>query len=101
MHAVHETLWYDEQKGEDDMAVTTLAVFEAVRFLASSPSPEEIVAFHPSPEATERIYELIEAEKDGTISDEERAELDRGIQLEYIMGLIKAEAHKRLVRQAS
>jgi hypothetical protein len=77
------------------MPVTTQAVFEAARFLASGPAPEEIIAFHPSDEATERIYELIEAEKNGTISDEEQAELDRGISLEYMMGLTRRAKDSR------
>jgi hypothetical protein len=78
-----------------------LASVEIARFLASGPSPEEIIAFHPSPEATERFYSLIQAERNGMISDEERAELDRNIHLEYMMGLIKVEARKRLTQKAS
>jgi len=83
------------------MPIEVQAAVEIARFLAGSPSPEEIVAFHPSPETTERFYALIEAERDGTITTDEKAELDRDIHLEYMMGLIKTEARSRLVQQAS
>ena len=83
------------------MPVESLASFEIARFLASSPTPEQIITFHPSSEATERLYALIEAERDGSITEEQRAELDRNIHLEYMMGLVKVEARKRLAQQAS
>jgi hypothetical protein len=83
------------------MAIEPQATFEIAQFLASSPTPEQIVAFHPSEEATERFYDLIAAEREGAITAEEKAELDRDIHLEYMMGLIKAEARKRLAQQAS
>jgi len=83
------------------MPVEPLATLEIAQFLAGSPTAEQIIAYHPSPEATARFYDRIAAEREGTITDEERAELDRDIHLEYMMGLIKAEARKRLTQQAS
>ena len=83
------------------MPIETQAAFEIARFFASSPTPEQIIAFHPSPETNERFYALVEAEREGIISDEEQAELDRDIHLEYMMDLVKVEARKRLVQQAS
>jgi hypothetical protein len=83
------------------MPIETLAAVGTARFLAGSPTPEQIIAFHPSPEATERFYALIEAEREGTLTEEERAELDRDIHLEYMMDLVKVEARKRLTQQAS
>ncbi len=70
--------------------------YEAIRFLASSPTPEAITAFHPSPVVIERISALSAAEQEGTITDTERAELDHAMFLDYMMGLIKVEARKRL-----
>jgi len=66
---------------------------EIARFLLGRPTPEQIVAFHPSAEATDRFYALIDAERAGTITDDERAELDSCINLEHMMRLIKAEVH--------
>jgi len=75
------------------MAIEPQVALEIARFLVGRPTPEQIVAFHPSQEATDHFYALIGAERSGTITDEERAELDSCINLEHIMRLIKAEAH--------
>ena len=76
----------------------TEAEFEVARFLASSPSAEEIVAFHFSPQSAERFYALIEAERANQLSDDERAQLDAFTSAEHFMRLIKAEARKRLTQ---
>lgn len=83
------------------MAVEPQVALEIARFLVGRPTPEQIAAFHPSQEATDRFYVLIDAERAGTITDEERAELDSCINLEHMMRLIKAEAHLVLQQQAS
>ena len=83
------------------MPIEVRAAVELAQFLADAPTPEQIIAFHPSEAATERFYLLIEKEHEGTLTDDERAELDRDIHLEYMVGLIKVEAHKRLALRAS
>ncbi len=82
------------------MRIETEAEREVARFFTSQPSPEAIVAFHPSPEVTARMYELIEAERDGQLSEDERHELDTYVNVEHWMRLFKAEAHRRLGHQA-
>jgi len=79
----------------------TEAEFEIARFLASSPSAEQIVAFHFSPQAAEQFYALIDIERASQLSDDQRAELDAFMSAEHFMRLIKAEAQKRLAPQAS
>jgi hypothetical protein len=76
------------------------AEFEIARFLASSPSAEEIVAFHFSPQSAERFYALVEAERASHLTDDERAQLDAFMSAEHFMRLIKAEAQKRLTQRA-
>jgi hypothetical protein len=83
------------------MAIEPQVALEIARFLISRPTPEQIVTFHPSPEATDHFYALIDAERAGTITDDERAELASCINLEHMMRLIKAEAHLVLQQQAS
>jgi hypothetical protein len=83
------------------MAVESPVALEIASFLVERPMPEQIVAFHPTAEATDRFYALIDAERAGTITAEERAELDSCINLEHMMRLIKAEAHRVLQQQAS
>ena len=83
------------------MLLKTQAATEIARFLANHPTPEQIVAFHPSPEVAERAYELIRAERDDALTEEERSELESYLMIEYLMELVKLEAHQQLRQQAS
>jgi hypothetical protein len=83
------------------MLLKTQAATEIARFLAHHPTPEQIVAFHPSPEVAERAYELIRAERDDALTEEERSELESYLMIEYLMELVKLEAHQQLRQQAS
>jgi hypothetical protein len=83
------------------MLLKTQAATEIARFLAHHPTPEQILAFHPSPEVAERAYELIRAERDDSLSEEERQELKSYLMIEYLMELVKLEAHQQLRQQAS
>jgi hypothetical protein len=83
------------------MLLKTQAATEVARFLAHHPTPEQIVAFHPSPEVAQRAYELIRAEREDSLSEEERQELESYLMIEYLMELVKLEAHQQLRQQAS
>lgn len=74
----------------------TQAEHEIVAFLASGPSLRAIVAFHASPEVADRCYELIDAERERALTDEEQRELDHYLYLNHLMILMKAEAHRLL-----
>jgi hypothetical protein len=70
---------------------STLGAFEEIAdFLASGPSPDELLQFHPSLQTQARAQELIERLKDGCLSEEEHAELDQFEQVERLMRFIKA-----------
>ena len=83
------------------MAAETQAEMEVIHFLIHRPSPEDIVAFHPSPAVSARLYELIDKERAGQITEAERNELESYLYLEHLMRLLKAEAHRQLEQQAS
>jgi len=83
------------------MLLKTQAATEIAQFLAYHPTPEQIIAFHPSPEVAERAYELIHTDRNGELSEEERKELESYLVIEYLMELIKLEAHRQLRQQAS
>ena len=83
------------------MLLKTQAATEIARFLANHPTPEQIVAFHPSPEVAERAYELIHTEREGALTEEERKELESYVVIEYLMELVKLEAHRQMRQQAS
>jgi hypothetical protein len=79
----------------------TQAATEIARFLAHHPTPEQIVAFHPSAEVAERAYELIRTERRGVLTEEERQELESYVVIEYLMELVKLEAQRQLRPQSS
>ena len=54
--------------------------------------------FHPSREAQQRLAVLIDRERAGTVSPEEKAELDHFMDLEHILRMAKARARQILSR---
>lgn len=59
-------------------------------FLASRPTPEQIAAFGPTPEMTERLRSLLGRESSGEITAAEKAELNEYEKLEHLMVMIKS-----------
>lgn len=81
--------------------IQTQAATEIARFLANHPTPEQIIAFHPSPEVAERAYQLIADDRNRSLTEEEHQELESYLVLEDLMRLVKIEAHQLLRQQAS
>lgn len=69
---------------------------EVIDFIAAGTSPAGLVSYEPSHAAKERVADLIYREKTSGLSAEEKSELDHYMQLEHIMRLAKARAHKHL-----
>ncbi len=83
------------------MLLKTQAAIEVARFLANHPTAEQILAFHPSSEVAKRAYTLIHAARDSQLTDEEQKELESYLVIEYLMELVKLEAHRQLKQHAS
>jgi hypothetical protein len=71
---------------------------EVIEFIASQ-NPREVVAFKPSDQAKRRVWELIERQKENHLTPEEQGELDVYLQIEHMMRLAKARAHKLLAHE--
>jgi len=67
---------------------------EIIEFIAAGATPGDVVAYKPSQATKERVRELIDREKSTGLSEEERSELDHYMELEHIMRLAKARAHR-------
>lgn len=79
------------------MAVAESPAYQEVYyFLASSPTPEEILAFRPSETAQKRIRALVEASKAGRLSEADAAELDEFEQVEHFVRMLKLHTRKLL-----
>ena len=61
------------------MGTVTPAYFEIIDFIAAGTTPEGIIAYRPSHE--ERVSALIEREKLGSLSTDDKAELEHFMQL--------------------
>ena len=67
---------------------------EVIEFIAAGTTPDRVVSFRPSTATKERVANLIGREKTAGLSVEEKSELDHCMQLEHLMRLAKARAHR-------
>ncbi len=63
---------------------------ELIEFIVDNVSPEKMLSFRASEDSHDRFYELVEKEKTGTISENERREIDQFLILEHIVRMAKA-----------
>jgi len=83
---------------ENDMSVASPIYFEIIDFIAAGTTPQSVADFRPSPEAQQRLADLIELEKAGGLSPEEKAEVDHFMELEHILRTAKARARQIVSR---
>jgi hypothetical protein len=69
---------------------------EVIEFLASGPTPQALVEYHPSPKVQERVRELLEKNRANSLTTSEQSELDQYESLDLFMTLVKARARQRL-----
>ena len=80
------------------MSAASPAYLEIIDFIAAGTTPEAVADFRPSPEAQQRVAELIEREKESGLPPDEKAELDHFVELEHILRMAKAKARQILAR---
>lgn len=68
---------------------------DVLDFLLSGPTPEEVIALRPSPAAQERVRFLLDGNRNATLTDAERAELDAYQQLEHFVRRLKIRAREK------
>jgi hypothetical protein len=79
-----------------DFQISNRAVEETVDFLASGPTPAQIIAFKVSPATQARLDELLDKNREEGLTDAESAELDAFAQVNHVILLIKARARNLL-----
>jgi hypothetical protein len=79
-----------------DYAPPTSIQSDVLDFLMTAPSPQQMIDFHASEAAQERLRYLLEANRQGVLTPDERAELDEASQMSHLVMLLKARAHKTL-----
>ena len=65
-------------------------------FLLSAPTPEAVVALRPSQAAQDRLRYLLDGNRNESLTDSERAELETYLQLEHFVRRLKIRAQERL-----
>ncbi len=75
-------------------------VDEITDFLVGTPTLEEIIAFKPSDVLDERVHHLLDLNSEGEISAEERKELEKYIDLDHVMTMLKLKARLKLAGKA-
>ena len=69
---------------------------EIIDFLASTPTPEAILAFKPSDRFEQRLSDLLEQNRQETLTAEERGELDEFMRMNHFMNMLKIRARQKL-----
>jgi hypothetical protein len=83
-------------EGQIVSKATIPSYLEIIDFIAAGTTPQAVADYHPSPEAQQRIAELIAREKESGLSPEEKSELDHFMDLEHILRVAKARARQIL-----
>lgn len=83
---------YDCDYQENYRVLEAKAYDEVIDFIAAGSSPRSIADFRPSDATKARVAELVQQEKVGTLSPDEKSELEDYLRLEHIMRLAKARA---------
>jgi hypothetical protein len=75
------------------MSANVLPAFDAfLDYLVEKATPQEILAFSVSEEEQERAGELLERQNAGKLTPDEKMELDRMLEFDRWISLIKAKA---------
>lgn len=74
---------------------------EVIDFLVSSPTPDDIIAFRPSPDLQARLDDLLHKNQRDALSEAERAELDEFLRLNHFMTMLKIRARQKLAGMVS
>ncbi len=68
---------------------------EVMDFLLSAPTPEQVITLRPSAAAQERMRYLLDGNRNESLSDAERAELESYLQVEQFVRRLKIRAQER------
>ncbi len=80
------------------MSVSSPIYAEIIDFIAAGTTPQSVADFLPSAESQRMLASLMEREKTGSLSVEEKAEIDHFMELEHILRMAKARARQIVSR---
>lgn len=69
---------------------------EILEFLASTPTPEQIIAYRPPEDLQQRLSSLLEKNRLGRLSGSEADELDEFLRMNRFMSRLKLKAKTKV-----
>ena len=69
---------------------------EVMDFLLSAPTPEDVIALRPSSAAQERVRYLLDSNRNDSLNDTEKAELETYLQVEQFVRRLKIRAQEKI-----
>lgn len=91
MSAVSERLPEVLAYGLEELSPLPNEIYRHIlEFLISQPTPDEIVNFEPTPTMSERVSELLEKNRTGSLTAAESAELDEYVRINHFITMLKA-----------
>lgn len=69
---------------------------EILDFLASTPSPAQIIDYHPPETLQQRLRDLLAKNRAGQLSNAEQVELDEFLRMNRFMSRLKIKARQKL-----
>lgn len=73
---------------------------EITDFLVASPSPQEIIAFQTSERLNQHLHDLLDKNRESSLSSDEQIELNRFLEIGHLLTLLKAKARLKLSGRA-
>lgn len=81
--------------------IPTRTVFDEITdFLATEPSPQEIIDYYLSDDLQLRLDELLDKNREGEITPSEREELERFLNANQMFSMLKTKMKLKLKRAA-
>jgi hypothetical protein len=75
----------------------SMTIFDDILdFLASTPTPEQIIAFNPPDHLQQRLSVLLESNHRDELTAEDRAEFDEFLRMNRFMSRLKLRARQKL-----
>lgn len=73
---------------------------EIIEFLASTATPEQILAFKPSEALDQRLHFLLDKNSSTMLTPDERAELDEFLRMNHLLKMLKLKARLRQANES-
>jgi hypothetical protein len=78
------------------MTAQPVNIYDELAELLANMDPDKVLKFHASAGAQKRLEDLLEKNREGTLTTDEKAEIDRFMTVEHIVRLAKARARRRI-----